>query len=262
MLDFGLRRREISRLIGINMPEPYVVSLGDKSIAFDCPTDIAFNRAKWLLMKEPGTISWIDSFDRGSVFWDIGANVGVYSLYAAVMRGCRVLAFEPGAANYQTLNRNIHMNGLDRQIQALCVCVGESTLCDFLYLHDINAGAALHNFGENIDYKGDRFRPAAVQGAIAVPIDVLVRQFAAPFPNYMKIDVDGNELGIVRGGVQTFRDARVRSVLVEVNLNDEKTAREIASILAAEGLHRDDHIRGNLPRALGDARIYNLICRR
>src|SRR5688572_16327185 len=44
------------------------------------------SRAASLFDKQPATIAWIDAFPAGSVFWDIGANVGVYSLYAALGR--------------------------------------------------------------------------------------------------------------------------------------------------------------------------------
>src|ERR671919_62441 len=44
----------------------------------------AGGRALSLLTKQPGTIQWIDAFVPDSVFWDVGANIGVYSLYAAL----------------------------------------------------------------------------------------------------------------------------------------------------------------------------------
>ena len=53
-----------------------------------------------LLRRQPDTIAWIDAFQPNSVFWDVGANVGIYSLYAALRRGTRIVAFEPAAINY------------------------------------------------------------------------------------------------------------------------------------------------------------------
>src|SRR4051794_22284746 len=96
----------------------FSVPVGDKAIKFDCPSEIALGRAKWLLQKEPGTIAWLDGFAPGSFLWDIGANIGVYALYAAIVRDCRVLAFEPAAANYFGLNSNIVLNRVDEQVQA------------------------------------------------------------------------------------------------------------------------------------------------
>jgi len=41
-------------------------------------------RSQTLFTKEPEMIEWIDSIDSGSTFWDIGANIGLYSIYGAV----------------------------------------------------------------------------------------------------------------------------------------------------------------------------------
>ena len=69
-----------------------------KKLKFYCPNGITYWRAKTLLKKEPETIEWIDSFKKDDVFWDVGANVGTYSLYAG-MKGIKTLAFEPSAGN-------------------------------------------------------------------------------------------------------------------------------------------------------------------
>jgi len=66
--------------------------------------------------KEPETLEWIDRIPEKSVLWDIGANVGLYSCYAAKARGCRVFAFEPSVFNLEILARNIFLNQLTDQI--------------------------------------------------------------------------------------------------------------------------------------------------
>ncbi len=75
-------------------------------IKFFCPGKIPKWRALTLLTKEPETLEWIETFQDTEILWDIGSNVGVYSLYAA-MKGHSVLAFEPSPSNYYLLSRNI-----------------------------------------------------------------------------------------------------------------------------------------------------------
>src|SRR5437899_270642 len=69
-------------------------------IRFFCPAPLLVSRAQNLMTKEPDTIHWIESFPDHCVFWDVGANVGVYSLYAAASHTVCVLSFEPMAANF------------------------------------------------------------------------------------------------------------------------------------------------------------------
>ena len=69
------------------------------TIKFFCLGKTPEWRARTLLTKEPETIEWINTFSDKDVFWDIGANVGVYTLYAA-LRNIAVLSFEPSPSNY------------------------------------------------------------------------------------------------------------------------------------------------------------------
>src|SRR5687768_15230226 len=64
--------------------------------------------------KEPGTVRWIESHLKpGEVFYDIGANIGAYTLVAfGHTRGkSRIVAFEPGFATFATLCENLALNG-------------------------------------------------------------------------------------------------------------------------------------------------------
>ena len=71
---------------------------------------------------EPETFEWIRRYLKTEeVLWDIGANIGVFSLYAALNKENNVLSIEPSAESYATLNANIRLNGLDKYIKALCL---------------------------------------------------------------------------------------------------------------------------------------------
>src|SRR5262249_49316387 len=119
------------------------------SIRFFTPSPMAVHRARSLLSKEPDTIAWIDGMDNDAVLWDVGANVGVYGIYAAIRRKATVLCFEPAAANYYILTRNIQLNGLTRCVNAYCMALNSKTELGILSLASTSIGAALTQFGEH-----------------------------------------------------------------------------------------------------------------
>ena len=109
-------------------------------------------RFSQLERSEPDTIAWIDNFTNDPiVFWDIGANMGVYSLYAALRPNVQVLAFEPGAASYWALNRNIELNGMDDRITALPAALCGDTKIDKLNMANTDPGGSKHGFGVMVD---------------------------------------------------------------------------------------------------------------
>ena len=81
-------------------------------LVFSTPNDLTRTRVDSIWTKEPETIDWLDSMPEHSVLWDIGANIGLYTCYAAKKSNCRVFAFEPSVFNLEVLARNIHLNGL------------------------------------------------------------------------------------------------------------------------------------------------------
>ena len=186
-------------------------------IVFCIPTRMALMRAQTLYTKEPDTIAWIEEFGQDDVFLDIGANVGVYSIFAAAVAGCRVFAFEPESQNYSILNRNIVANYLWEQVRAYPLALVDRTAFDVLYLRSLRAAESHHSFGEKRDHN---LRPSEfpyAQGAISMPLDDLVENGHLPQPTRVKIDVDGLEHKVVAGAKRTFAEKRVHSVLIEIN---------------------------------------------
>ena len=194
-------------------------------------------RANTFNEKEPDTLDWIDSsFRPGETIYDIGANIGQYALYAArKLKGrARILAFEPEALNQAKLNRNILLNDLGEVVTAYPIAVSDLTAIQHFYSKTFAPGAALHALGEPVTQGAVRFAPQNRQGMVAVSLDDLTGRFGLPFPNHVKIDVDGIEDKIVAGASRTLEDTRLKTVLIEVYMFDDM-ARKIETAFFKRG---------------------------
>lgn len=175
-------------------------------------------RADTFLTKEPETLEWIRSFKLPNpVLYDVGANIGIYSLYAASLypRG-RVYAFEPSRLNYKRVRENAELNGFCN-IFAINVAVADKygTACFPEYNEIGESGNQAVNtlFGGHVVF--------------TIPLDGFIA------PNYLKIDVDGAEWNIVQGAVLTLNSPALKSVLIEVDTKviDEETKQPVAELI-------------------------------
>lgn len=168
-------------------------------------------RADTFYTEEPETITWLDRLTPDDVLWDIGANVGLYSLYAAKVTGCRVLSAEPEAQNFALLMENIAMNGLAERITATNLAITDRTDLGRLAVHAITKGGAYNQFA------AAEVPPAAItQLTMGASMDDLVERFGCPMPTFVKIDVDGNEPDIIAGASKVLADSRLKSLLIEI----------------------------------------------
>ncbi len=226
-----------------------VVIHGTKLI-FDANEELHLLRANLLETKEPETLAWIDSFDNGDTLFDIGANVGVFSLYAALHRNCDVFAFEPESKNYACLNQNIYLNNASEQIKALNLGLHDRTCIEYLRLNNLESGSALHSLGEAIDWRKEAYISKFNQAVLAFSLDEFIETFATKIPNHIKLDVDGNELKIIHGAQKTLSNSTLKSILVELNINDKNLIEAIEScglkmaektLAAFQGTHTDTY---------------------
>jgi len=166
--------------------------------------------------REPQTTQWAKQMSSG-VFYDIGANIGAYSLIAAKSNPkLLVLAFEPQYKNYYILMENIVRNKLTKRVSAFSLALADCSGINTFNIASLDVGSALSAFGEAIDYKGEKFKPVIQQDVLGMTMDDLVFRFGAVPPTYVKIDVDSIESKILRGGERCFKE-HVRSVMVEAN---------------------------------------------
>lgn len=202
--------------------------------------------------KEPETLDWIDeSVSTGSILFDIGANIGLYSIYAAKkFSTAQIFAFEPEALNFTRLTRNIRANHLGN-ITPMNIALAEKTAFGYLYLSDTVASSALHSFGDpQPDPKKLR------QGIVGVSLDDLVFRLGFPAPTHIKLDVDGIEEKIILGASQVLGSPSLISLLVEINSHDVETS-AIHSFLRAKGFRVSD--KSSREHKTGDLQTKNYI---
>ncbi|MBI1965485.1 MAG: FkbM family methyltransferase [Betaproteobacteria bacterium] len=189
------------------------------SVVYLTPTAFTKWRADSLFEKEPVTIEWIAGFRPGEVLVDVGANVGMYTIWAAKTRGARVFAFEPEAQNYALLNRNIVLNSLGGRVTAYCLALSDQAGYSELHLSDLRVGGSCHSLGERVDFRHQPMNPAYSQGCVAARLDDMVASGAVQQPDHIKIDVDGFEPKVIAGARRVLSEKRLRSLLIETNQN-------------------------------------------
>ena len=204
----------------------------NKNIKFYCPNNLISWRVRTILDKEPDTIDWINNFskekDKNFIFWDVGANIGLYSIYCNCVHGSRgkIFAFEPSTSNLRVLSRNIYINKLNNNILINQLALSDKSNV-FLPMkeNDFQEGVSLNTFGEKFDFEGKDCVPKNEYVILGSSIDYLVDNHVMEVPDYIKIDVDGIEHVILKGGVKTLKNKKIKSILIEVNDNflDQKT---------------------------------------
>jgi len=195
------------------------VEFGSETLSFQTPNLLTKWRADTLFTKEPGTIEWLDEINPEEILLDIGANVGMYTIYAAVVRKATVYALEPESQNYALLNKNIILNKLDHKVSAYCIGLSNVESFDYLFMGNMNAGDANHAVGEPLNWELQDFRENLkfAQGCITYKLDTLVETKKLPIPDYIKIDVDGFEHKVIEGATETLKNKKIKSVIIELS---------------------------------------------
>lgn len=169
------------------------------AMRFWCPSSTSAKYAVNFMRYEPDTRGWIDAYvTPGHHMWDIGANIGAYTLYAAMAKGVTVTAFEPVAGTYAALVKNISLNPSAKDCVALALALSDANAIAPFYLRNTEAGGAMHALGAPETYDG-RFEAERVEHVVSMRGDELVQRFGARRPDHVKLDVDGHELRVLRG---------------------------------------------------------------
>lgn len=182
---------------------------------------------------EPETIAWIRTHVRPTdVFWDIGANIGVYSVFAAKCGAKAVYAFEPFAATYLQLLRNLVANAVDDRVIALNMAMSATTAIGTLTLTSFEPGVTSTLQGHEL--KGVRKdTPIGVQHILTMDAADFVVRFPEAAPDHIKIDVDGAEPLVLPGLLPLLGRVRSLSLEIEPDFAAEFEAKYLPVLLAS-----------------------------
>jgi len=198
-------------------------------------------RANSFSEKEPETLEWIEEFGGHGAFYDIGANVGLYSLYYAKLFAQRVYAFEPSVLNLGMLARNIDSNSLSSEIVIVPLPLTSVNQIALMQLTSSQEGGALSTFGAGYGHDGKELQTVMEYQMPGFTLDFLLSSRLIPQPpSLMKIDVDGIEHFILEGAKATLSLPHLRSVLVEVNDEFYQQANEVSLHLTEAGFSLRD----------------------
>jgi FkbM family methyltransferase len=139
------------------------------------------------------------------LFGDIGANIGSFTILASGVVGCNSVAAEPVPSTYNYLRRNVILNDLDPLARVLNVGVGaEPGQLRFTSGHDTVNHVVTDAAGND-------------EATVLVRIMTMDELFADRTPVLLKIDVEGFEMSVLKGGSRTFSQPGLQAIIMEIN---------------------------------------------
>ena len=211
------------------------IKILDKEIKFFVPNQILEWRVDTYFSKEPETLEWIDSFEKKEnlIFWDIGANIGLYSIYNSLKNPkSTTIAFEPSSSNLRVLTRNISINNLEKNIKVVPIpLTNKENIFQEMNEGQFVEGGALNSFGEKFDFEGKEFKPTMKYNLLGTTINYFLENSILDIPDYIKIDVDGIEHLILEGGDKFLNDKKVKSLSIEINENFKEQYDKVLNLM-------------------------------
>lgn len=226
-----LRFAKVFRIFG---PRYATATVRTQQIDLLVSSDIEQYRLDSYETKEPETLDWLEQNIRSdSVFFDVGANVGLYSLYAASLSNeAKVFSFEPEAQNFSHLCQNVFRNRFSN-IVPCNIALTENLTFDYFHISTMVPGSAMHSLHAPTEQRHSGSGSLLRQGMLAISLDELVEKFSLSQPTLLKLDVDGIEVKILRGAKKCLANPTLRSILLE--LTNDEDGREIKQIIESSG---------------------------
>ena len=184
---------------------------------------------------------YLRNINKGDIVLDIGANHGYYtSLFSEIITNTgQVHAFEPVPENFKRLkslkplNRNVILN-------QLAIGKRKDTGIIRYDLNDMEKASLLHSSGTNL-------KESVTQ---ITTVDNYIKKFPLSNVNFIKCDVEGSELDVFSGSVETLTEFKPKlSIELTLNMND---THELYHLLLRAGYRKFHKIEKGYPRFIID----------
>jgi len=187
---------------------------------------------------ETENLDFIDEMSQGEILYDLGACEGRFSVYAS-LKGISCYSFEPEENNFTALTENIAENGLpDSLITAYRLGVGASMQEAILNIGQPWAGGHQKVVEQPESREDLAFDFKQRQKINIVSLDEHIVREKLPYPNYLKIDIDGSEIPFIEGAQKTLSKVELKKIIFELEINDKNFSKIIEN-LSQNGLSEE-----------------------
>jgi len=167
-----------------------------------------------------------------TIFWDIGACVGNFSIYAGAKSG-KVYAFEPDGLTYSSLITNIYESNL-LNITAYPIALGADNKISDFNMQEFKIANAYNTADTTLGLTGKNFTPEYTQNVCMFTAKKLITEFNFEIPTSIKLDVDGNEIEVLKGFGDILSNKIIKSIFIELDLENPRS-KECDQILLLNG---------------------------
>lgn len=174
---------------------------------------------------EAELLDFIDAIPYGASYMDIGASNGIFAMYAAVS-GKRVFCFEPEVANFALLNMNTYLNRqmCSFQVHNFNVALSNNVGVGNMYIKKFEPGGHMKILDKPLEVgQSEQFVPEYTQSILRYSLDQFILHTQIPYPNYIKIDVDGNELNVLKGMSNVLQHTELHAIFIELEQHNTDT---------------------------------------
>jgi FkbM family methyltransferase len=211
-------QRSLKRLIPLKKVAPSTFSIRGVDLRFAVIDGDSGDQIRFGF--EPEVYDFIEELAIDSVFYDLGASIGHFSLYAAA-RGLRTYAFEPDRDNFKALGSNKDANRLSN-LAIFNVAISDGVSARGLLLSnsqkqrvgDHHKVLKLTDTSASQSILGHLDNQAAVE---TWSLDQAVGIKGLPVPNYMKVDIDGSEVAFLRGAKALLANPLLKGFIIELS---------------------------------------------
>ena len=189
---------------------PFKLDIGDELSAW---------RAKTFYSKEPETLKWLEYFAvtnyNYEILIDVGANIGIYTLYWLHFPNTRAIAIEPFDVNNRLLSKNIHMNNFTTRVDIISKPLSSQNTLGWSTINDIRPGGSDYKISFN--HKLNQNNSVKVE---TLTLDTILSGKKEKF--ILKIDTDGTDFDILKGAGLALEGGKIVSILIESNEEDQE----------------------------------------
>jgi FkbM family methyltransferase len=208
------------------------IEINKKLIKFWTPS----NYSKWMidhfLQKEKLVEKFILEIpdDENTIFWDIGANLGVFSIFCASNKEkTKIISFECSPSAVLAISKNISLNNFENRISIFQLGITDKKNCFLTLKEDRDSlGDQFNSLGKDFDFEDQEINNAKNEYKIfSNSVHDVLQNNALEVPDYIKLDVGSFELEVLEGFGDFLENPKIKSIVTEMKFGSKKVDKYI-----------------------------------